>query len=341
MTVTFPDMVIARRALLRAGAALAVSAAVSSCSADRSGTRTAAPTPTPRRSSATTTPRPGPATFYAHPQPGDLYFGASVPYHRSLDAWESALGTTLALNRSYFDPLRNEAAHLVTRCRDDLAHGRLPHVSMKPPRTWQAVAAGEADDFLTSMFRPLGEAGEAVIFTLHHEPENDAGPPGMQPADFVAMQRHAMSLAADLAPQVTVVPVLQHWTFDPVRDDIDPSAWLVPDAAVMGLDIYNPWSPTNGKPWRSFGSKADEAKVWLGDVPIAIGEYGCREDPQNPGLAAEWLRDAASYARENNVISLSYFNSDLNTADGSWVLRGSTEQAFAELLSSDWVARPA
>jgi hypothetical protein len=134
--------------------------------------------------------------------------------------------------------------------------------------------------------------------------------------------------------------VLQHWTFDPMRTDVDPSAWIVRDATVLGLDVYNPWSPTNGLDWRTFGSKVDEATIWFGDKPLAIGEYGCREDPENPGLAAEWLRDAADYARGHNIVSMSYFNSGENSPDGSWVLDGEREQAFADLLASDWVVRP-
>ena len=212
---------------------------------------------------------------------------------------------------------------------------------MKPQGSWADVASGARDEWLEAMLGPLRETGRPVLFTMHHEPENDTGPAGMQPADFVAMQRHLIDVAAGGRSQVVVVPVLQQWTFDPVRDDIDPTAWLVPEASVMGLDVYNHWSPTNGQPWRSFGSKADEAITWLGDTPIAIGEYGCREDPENPGLAAEWLRDAAQYAREHNIVSLSYYNSSLNAPEGSWELSGSSERVFAELLGSDWVARPA
>ena len=79
---------------------------------------------------------------------------------------------------------------------------------------------------------------------------------------------------------------------------------------------------------------------WLGDVPMAIGEYGCREDPQNPGLAAEWLRDAAEYAREHDIVSMSYYNSRVNAPEGTWELSATSEHVFAELLASDWVARP-
>jgi hypothetical protein len=330
-------MSISRRELLGLGAAVALSAAASSCggAADDAG-----PARRPSRHPGLDTPTGPRSRFPGRPPPGHLYYGASVPHHRSLPSWERALGVSLALNRSYFTPDTNETAQLIQRCDDDLDHGRLPHVSIKPSGTWRDIATGSRDAWLAGMLGPLGRASGPVFFTLHHEPENDAGSDGMQPADYVAMQSRVIALAADLAPQVTVVPVLQHWTFDPLRDDVDPSVWIVADAAVIGLDIYNPWSPTNGKVWRSFGSKADEVIGWFGDTPLAIGEYGCREDPANPGLTAEWLRDAAEYARTHNIVSMSYFNSGVDSPDGSWALQGETERAFAELLAADWVARP-
>ncbi|WP_210649100.1 hypothetical protein [Nocardioides sp. SYSU D00065] len=332
-------MRIGRRQLLGAGACVALSAATTSChdaEPGSSGTVTAPADPT-----ATTARVPRPDLFPGQPAPGTLYYGASVPYHRSLSDWESDLGTRLGLNRSYFTPDDNEVSQLVARCRDDLAHGRMPHVSIKPHGTWSDVAAGRRDSWLASMLAPLGELAGPVIFTLHHEPENDAGPPGMQPADFVGMQRRALGLAADLAPSVVVAPVLQHWTFDPARHDVDPGAWLVEEAPVAGFDVYNPWSPLNGKEWRSFGSKMDEVLPWLGDKPIVIGEHGCRDDPANPGIAAQWIRDAADYARTHGVVSLSYYNSRTSGPEGSWELTEPMESAFAEQLASAWVARPA
>jgi hypothetical protein len=115
---------------------------------------------------------------------------------------------------------------------------------------------------------------------------------------------------------------------------------LVPGAQVVGLDVYNPWSATNGKVWRSFGNKMDEVAGWFPDTPLLIGEYGCRHDPDNPGLAAEWLRDAAAYGLGHGFLSMSYFNSGVQSPDGTWALQGETEQAFADVLASDWVARP-
>ena len=333
-------MAIARRELLGISAAVALSVAVPSCRDDGQGSHrpgTPSPLPPTQKPSAA-----GPATLPGQPPPGSLYYGASVPHHRSLTAWERELGSVLALNRSYFEPDHNETEQLIARCRDDLAHSRLPHVSIKPSGTWGDIASGERDDWLADILQPLGEEEAPILFTLNHEPENDAGPPGMAPLDFVEMQRRTIRLAAELAPLVIVAPVLQHWTFDPLRDDgIDPSEWIVPEASVIGLDVYNPWSPTNGKDWRSFGSKLDEVAGWVGDTPVVIGEYGCRDDPQNPGLAAEWLRDAADYARTHNIVSMSYFNSGVDSPDGSWELTGQMESTFAALLASDWVVRPA
>jgi hypothetical protein len=202
------------------------------------------------------------------------------------------------------------------------------------------VAAGVPGDWLSELLRLLAEAPGPVFLTLHHEPENDAGAPGMLPADYVAMQRRAIALAADVAPRVTVVPVLQHWTFDPLHVGSDPAPWIVREAAVLGVDCYNAWSPRNGKVWRSLGSRLDEVLAWFGDKPVAIGEYGCREAPGIPGMASAWLADAADYARHHGVVSMSYFNSGSRSLDGTLAMRHGTERAFAELLASGWVARP-
>jgi hypothetical protein len=323
-------MAISRREVLGLGAALTLSAAAAACvdPGSRDDAAGAGPGGAGSRVAAS-----------LPPLQGTMFYGASVPYHRSVPDWEERLGSVLAVHRSYFGEEPDEPAQLVAQCLGDRQVGRLPHVSIKPAGTWREVASGAYDDWLTRMFRPLGESGSPAILTVHHEPENDAGGPGMQAPDYVAMQRRAIDVAADLAPSVVVAPVLQHWTFEPLRDDVDPSAWIVPGASVFGIDVYNPWSPTNGKSWRSLGSKLDEAAPWIGDLPVVIGEYGCRNDPRDPGLGAEWLHDAADYALTHNVISMSYYNSGENAPDGPWTLTGEMESTFADLLSSDWVAR--
>jgi hypothetical protein len=179
-----------------------------------------------------------------------------------------------------------------------------------------------------------------VFLSINHEPENDTGAWGMAAGDFVGMQRRAIRRARELAPHVTIVPVLQQWTFNPARKNIDPESWIVPEADVFGLDLYNPWSPTNGKAWRSFASKVDEVQPWIDGKPVAIGEYGCRIDPLLPGRAATWLADAVDYCRSHDVVSMSYFHSRINSPDGTFELSGETARTFTRLLGSRWVARP-
>ena len=107
------------------------------------------------------------------PAPGTMYYGASVPHSRSLANWEDELGSTLALHRSYFTPDDNETDQLVHRCRTDLDRGRLPHVSIKPSWAWQDIASGVHDHWLDELLTQLGEMSASLIFTLHHEPENN------------------------------------------------------------------------------------------------------------------------------------------------------------------------
>lgn len=335
-----PGMELGRRGLLGLGAAVALSAA--GCrGADGEAPPTTQSQPPTMPPTATPTAAPTTPRFPGDPGPGKLYYGASVPHGLSVTDWETELGSTLAVHRSYFTPDHNEVAQLMDQCRDDIEQDRLPHVSIKPTWTWRSLAAGDHDGWINLTLRRLAEESVPIFLTIHHEPENDSGPEGMSSADYVAMQSRVIERAATLAPMVSIVPVLQHWTFDPLREaDTGPADWIVPDASIIGVDIYNPWSATNGKRWRSFGSKAAEVLDWVGDKPLAIGEYGCRVDPTKPGLAAAWLHSAADFGRENGFVSMSYFNSHVNSPDGTWALDGETELAFAELLASDWVARP-
>lgn len=332
-----------RRTLLGLGAAAALSAATSSCRSAQDPPRTA-PSASGSRS-AIADPSPSPshsprrAAYPGEPAPGHLYFGASLPHHRPLRPWERSLGTTLSVHRSYFRPDANETVQMLRRCRADHAHHRLPHVSTKTPGSWRDVATGYHDDWLTQTVRALGRVEAPVFLTVHHEPENDAGGVGMEAPDFVAMQRRVIDAASRAAPLVTVVPVIQHWSFEPLRGRIDPMAWVVDEAAVLGVDVYNPWSPTNGKRWLSFGARIDEVFAWIGERPLAIGEFGCRDDPDNPGVASDWLRSAVDYARRRPIVSMSYFNSGVNAPDGTLELQGDTERTFAELLAAPWVAR--
>ncbi|MEQ6902479.1 hypothetical protein [Nocardioides sp. YIM 152588] len=333
-------MLIHRRRLMGTAAAVLAAAATSACVGEEGDAPPTTETAPRRSRTVGRGSRSGQQTaFPGAPRAGHLYFGATVPHYRSVTGWEEQLGATLSVHRSYFVPVAGEVQRLTGQCRDDLANDRLPHVSIKPPGTWRDSTGGPGARWLDGVLRSVGELDGPVLLTLHHEPENDAGGSGMEAADWVALQRHAIARAADLAPLVTIAPVLQSWTFNPLQPGNDPSAWDVPEAAVFGIDVYNPWSPTNGRMWRSFASKLEDAMPWVGDRPIVIGEYGCRQDPEDPGRAAAWIRAAAEDARSLGVVAMSYFNSTVNVDDGEMELVGQSERTFASLLGSGWVAR--
>lgn len=276
--------------------------------------------------------------FPGMPQDGHLYYGAHLKWTRSLSSWEDDLGTSLAVNRTYFRA--EDVTGLLSQCREDLARRRLPHVSIKPLGTWADVASGRRDQWLGRLLSGLAPLDGPVFFTVHHEPENDSGGAGMRAEDFVAMQRRIVRKARAQTSNVAVVPVQQWWTFAPMRDDVQPGRWVVPEAPIFGVDIYNPWSQTNGLEWVSFGSKLADITPWAEGRPIAVGEYGTREDPRSPGRAAQWLRDAFEHARHHDVVSLAYFNSGHGADTGTFRLSGRQHRAFESMLKSRWVARP-
>ena len=273
--------------------------------------------------------------FPGDPGTGNLYYGAAVMASLSLPNLEKQLNGTLTVRRSYFSP--GQTGGLIGRAEEDQAAGRLPLISTKVPGTWADVAAGKYDSWLMPILQGLDALSKPVMFGLHHEPEDEAGPPGMAPSDWVDMQTHAVSLAKSAAPNVGIVPILMQWTLDP-RSGRDPQAWLVPSAPILGLDVYNDWSPGDGLPWLSFGQKASMAVQYAHGKPIAIAEYGCRTDPSQPGHAASWMTDAFAWCTNNNVAAMSYYDSNLHSRWGSWVLDAERIAAMKICLHKDNVS---
>jgi hypothetical protein len=272
-------------------------------------------------------------TYPPPPLPkGQLYYGSSTPAG-TLDSFESALGTRLSCHRTFFSP-GGEAA-LVAEAAADLRDGRLPIPSIKPPASWAETARDDA--WLDSLIGPLSDLPGPVYLVIHHEPENDAARFGSSD-DFVALQRAALSRADAAGDNVTVVPILTAWSFDE-RSAIDASSWNVDNAPIYGLDVYNPWSADNGKPWTLFGDRLALSADDAAGRPILIGEYGCRTDPADPGRAAAWMREAFTSSLRADAVAMAYFNSAVGSRDGTWELDDERFPVFSELLRSGQVAR--
>ena len=182
-----------------------------------------------------------------------LYYGAGVP-RDNLAPFESRARPAAACSQL----LRAaEEASLVAQVRNDLDSGRMPITSIKPPGSWAETARDNA--WIDGVVEPLGELDEPVFLSVHHEPENDAASYGTA-AEFKQLQNAVLSRVAKHARNVIVVPILSTWSFDE-RSKRRPSEWNVTDAPVYGLDLYNPWSATNGKDWVSFEDKLSLAEL--------------------------------------------------------------------------------
>lgn len=300
-----------------------------SCS-NAAGTTTSSPVTVTVTPPVTWTP-----AYPGQPRPGKMYYGSSVEGGNPA-AWETANSSDLAVYRSYMSA-NDSPTNFTNRARDDVSNGRLPLISTKVPNdNWAAVANGSQDTWLLARIRALAAVPGPVWLALHHEPYGDG-----QPADWVRMQQHARQLIDANSTNITLVGILNGYDFK--ARDRNPSAWNHPvgtGVEAMGFDSYNPWSPTNGKNWQDASYVFSPGLViqsW--GYPTFVGEYGVREDPSNPGRAAQWMRDAYSYALQNNFVAISYFNSGQNSPDGTWELTGERLDVFVNKLRQPEVMR--
>jgi hypothetical protein len=264
--------------------------------------------------------------------PGDpcakVYFGAAVTGNDPT-ALEGQTGRKLSLYRSYM-VATTPTKKFVSRATDDVANGRIPLISTKVPGGWASVAAGKQDAWLLERIRALAKVNGPVWLALHHEPTGDGAP-----ADWVAMQQHARKLIDANSSNIALVGILNGWEF--LKKGGNPGAYNMPVGTgvdVMGFDNYNPWSPTNGKKWLS-ASKVLSPAVTIASwgYPTLVGEYGVRTDPSQPGRAARWMTNAYDYAYKHHFVGMSYFNSALNSPDGSWVMDTERLVAFRQDLN--------
>ncbi len=322
---------VSRRQLLNAGAAFGALVGVRDSSTGATSGTTATPRPTaPGSSPNRTTALAAGARFAGDPGAGKVYFGASVVGGTDvLAALEAKVGSTVGVHRSYYTP--SSLPQMYRVITEAHAKGRLPSVSTKVPDTWASCAAGKQDAWFRTLLTTLQNSGKPVFLTLHHEPEDDAGPTGMRPQDWREMNEHVHALTLSIAPRVTIVPILMQYTFTSMSGR-RPADWVPTTTKVFSTDCYNAWSPTNGLAWRSLEEKMDLVMPYAAGRPVVLGEYGCRTDAKQPGRAADWMRDAFDYARTHNIVSMSYFNSYRNSRFGTWEMDAERLAAFKEII---------
>lgn len=293
---------------------------------------------TVRSAASGTTPAPTDPTapFAGKPKAGTLFWGAAINGNGDpVTRHELPSGEVLALRRTFFQ-WSARTGYMIDVAKDDLAHGRLPWVSIKPP-SWADMAAGKHDAEIDQMLLALKALPGPVWLTIHHEPEGGGGinapddPAG--PAGHRAMNKRVRQrMTAMGADNVALAPILMTWTWTS-QSGRNPNDWWEPGIYdFLGVDHYRDAEATLvDATWLS-------VRTWAAarGVDVAVGEWGMRgTDAAAGNRVREWYDHAARSNQDGKgarVVGLAAFDSNLNSPNGGWELMGGQLDAFRALM---------
>jgi hypothetical protein len=286
-------------------------------------------------------------------QPGFIYLGVSRPEPDLVDATRE-LGP-LGAHRSFYGwyDLDREIATIQT----DLAAGRLPWVSFKPPRegtgSWLEVVSGSRDDDLRRRAEAYDALGGPVVVTFSHEPVGD---PSGTPEDYVAAFSHVYDVmhAATGLRSVAFAPVLNDWAFNPRNLTGRPMDYLrspvLDRSSFLGIDLYQ---NSSGETFEQRVPRVVDVLERAGraDLMLGIGETGCSNRLAGLPSAEEWWEASWAWTSEHPDIlgAVCYFDSVRNSKAATyWPLdesqrkrsafKASLSSASSCRLTSDWAA---
>jgi hypothetical protein len=276
--------------------------------------------------------------------PKGAYFGAYAGGaggpRAAFERLEAQVGRPLSIDHQYYQ----WNADIPTAQQEwDARTGTIPLVNWKAGVPWSAIASGEQDGWVRERADAFRAFGAPIALAFHHEPENDVARFG-SPGDYAAAFRQVVDVFREEgALNVVFVWTMMSSTFDQ-HAGRDPDAFYPGDAYVdvVGADGFN-WYP--GKPrsrWTSFRDifrsvndfAAAHGKRWM-----AV-EYGCQEDPTDPGRKAAWLLDALATAKTWPLLKgLVYFDVD-KAYDWRTESSPASAAAFRRMAADPYFVRP-
>ncbi|HCR55615.1 TPA: hypothetical protein DIV49_01460 [Candidatus Saccharibacteria bacterium] len=260
------------------------------------------------------------------------YWGASGT---RMAEHEAATSKSVSIHRTFANAW-GKTSQLVTNIKDDHSHNRLPWVSIKTPG-WGTLASGSRDAEIDAMLRALDTAadGKPVWLTVHHEFEGDTTTTGeYTAANFRAMQKKIRErMNAVNTKNIAFMPIYVAYSWAKVTR-FNPEDWYV--AGVWDAIAFDHYSDNaNQDPLReSYYNAVNwiEAK----GLPFAVGEWGTR-DYGDATQAAKEMQDFWNWGFANNKdgIGYSYYDSALNSPEGSWELEGPRLDTWRDILKND------
>lgn len=296
--------------------------------------------PVPTTAPPTTVPSGGfvPA-FPGDVAPGAVRWGAAVGGNADPARHESVAGVRMGLRRTFFS-WSQRTGSMVSTAKGDLAAGRVPWVSIKPP-SWADMANGTYDGQIDEMLRALDALNGPVWLTVHHEPEGGGGSkvaddPAGAPAWRAMQVRIRARMNALGTDNIAFAPILMAWTFNP-SSGRNPADWWVDGVwDFAGNDHYMD-KATATSVWSATWIKVNSFYASKG-LKVALGEWG---NVGTDGVAAAEMTDFYSRALASGstpgtaqVIGMSYFDSNLNSPKtGGWELFGEPLNRFRQIMT--------
>jgi hypothetical protein len=228
------------------------------------------------------------------------YFGSAYGANTDPARLEAQIGHHLGIHRTYY--FANQVDAAVSTARDDIAHGRLPWLSLKTPYSWKEMADGRGDRWATDLASKLSELRGPVWLAIHHEPEGDG-----DLTQWRTMQEHLAPLVRNTAPNVAYTVILTGYDqlYGPSEYHLA-RIWPHTKVDVAGFDVYN--SPTMTAGYLVPLSKwAKSQHVHWGLAETGYTDAESISDPQ-------WIYRTYRSVAELGGIAFTYFDSAVNSS---------------------------
>jgi hypothetical protein len=270
----------------------------------------------------------------------------------SLQALEHDLGRTFVIDHRYYD-WGTELPTMFDRWT--AKNGRVPMVSVcschfaGPSNVpWGDIAKGTYDDYIGRVADGFKALDRPAFFSFEGEPESQVGARGSA-ADYVGAFRRVVTIFRERrADNVSFMWVTTAYAFRPESHQTATVKALYPGDDVVDWVASNPYNFFIQSDWSSLSDEMDAWYRWARaehpDKPLALTEWGSKEDAARPGRKGDWLRDALGLleTRYRQVKAVVYFDEEKHERGivNDWRIDTSQTSlaAFGELARAQWFA---
>ena len=221
--------------------------------------------------------------------------------------------------------------------------GRIPMISIAARKKsdgsiikWADIAVGREDGYIIQLADNLKAWGKSAFFIFHHEPDHDTALFGST-ADYRAAWKHIRSVFDSKG----VRNLSYTWVMMPYVFKTNPgrAAEFYPGDDVIDWIASDPYNSFKNGNWYSLAHQIQAWYDWATmyktgerNKPLALAEWGSKEDPADPMRKANWFKEALGDAQARFPAIKAYVYFDANKLN-DWRIdtsRGSLE-AFIEM----------